>query len=140
MNRTLLACILATIGFALILTAFPFHKNEKQVAVTAAPKGDVTREEPIQEVIEIPETTSTITESLPTFTKESLALYDGTDTSLPIYIAYEGNVYDVTEGKRFYEPGGAYHFLAGTDGTTMLRVAGGSIIKEKYPIVGIYRE
>jgi predicted heme/steroid binding protein len=80
------------------------------------------------------------TPPLPVFTKESLAQYDGADPSLPIYLAFEGNVYDVTEGKRFYEPGGAYHFLAGTDGTPMLRIAGGGIIKEKYPVVGTYVE
>jgi predicted heme/steroid binding protein len=91
-----------------------------------------------------PETTAiertTVEESLPTFTTEALAMYDGTDPSLPIYLAFEGKVYDVTTGKKFYGPSGPYHFLAGTDGTTMLRIAGGSIIKAKYPIVGTYIE
>ena len=77
-------------------------------------------------------------QSLPVYTQETLARYDGTDTSLPIYIAFEGNVYDVTAGKKFYEPGGAYHFLAGTDGTTLLLIAGGETIKKKYPIVGTF--
>ena len=75
---------------------------------------------------------------LPSFTKETLAQYDGTDPSLPIYLAFEGNVYDVSEGKKFYAPGGSYHFLAGTDGTRLLRTFGGDTIKKKYPVVGIY--
>jgi len=140
MNRTLLSCIFATIGFALILTAFPFYKSDKEVAVTPVPRTAVSEKElgveAPTEVVPIP----TTTESLPVFTKESLVQYNGTDPSLPIYIAFEGTVYDVTEGKRFYEPGGAYDFLAGTDGTTMLRIAGGSTIKAKYPVVGTYAE
>lgn len=76
--------------------------------------------------------------ALPTYTKETLAQYDGTDPDLPIYIAFEGNVYDVTSGKKFYEPGGAYHFLAGTDGTLLLRTFGGDLIKQKYSVVGTY--
>jgi predicted heme/steroid binding protein len=140
MTRTLLACILATIGFALILTAFPFDNSEKHVAITTTPTSNVTSEEPIQEVTVETEPTRTAPETLPVFNAETLARYNGEDTSLPIYIAFEGNVYDVTLGKRFYEPGGAYDFLAGTDGTTLLRIAGGSTIKAKYPIVGTYTE
>lgn len=81
-------------------------------------------------------TTQEIT--LPTYTKETLAQYDGENPDRPIYIAFEGNVYDVTAGKKFYEPGGAYHFLAGTDGTLLLRTFGGDLIKQKYPVVGSY--
>ncbi len=102
-------------------------ENDASPSITTTPKPE--------EVI-----TANETAELPVFTKESLARYDGTDASLPIYLAFEGNVYDVTEGKRFYEPGGAYDFLAGTDGTTMLRIAGGGIIKKKYPVVGTYVE
>ena len=76
------------------------------------------------------------TPTLPVITTESLAQYNGSDPSLPIYIAFEGLVYDVSEGSKFYAPGGAYNFLAGTDGTTLLRIAGGETIKKKYPVVG----
>lgn len=81
---------------------------------------------------------SPTTVTLPTYSKETLARYNGEDPSLPIYIAFEGNVYDVTSGKKFYEPGGAYHFLAGTDGTLLLRTFGGDLIKQKYLVVGTY--
>ncbi|RKP03952.1 hypothetical protein CXG81DRAFT_113, partial [Caulochytrium protostelioides] len=50
-------------------------------------------------------------------TPEQLAQYDGTDPAKPIYLAVGGAVYDVTEGRRFYGPGGAYAFFAGRDAT-----------------------
>lgn len=46
---------------------------------------------------------------------EQLALYNGTDPSLPIYLAVDGLVFDVTAGKPIYGPGGSYSKLAGTD-------------------------
>lgn len=70
------------------------------------------------------------------FTTEELKKYDGTDSKLPIYIALDGNVYDVTKGKEFYIPGAPYHSLAGKDSSVELHIAGGDIIKRKYPIVG----
>lgn len=71
-----------------------------------------------------------------TFTSEELKKYDGTDPTLPIYLALDGNVYDVTSGKEYYKLGGPYHSLAGKDSSTELHMAGGSIIQEKYKIVG----
>lgn len=70
------------------------------------------------------------------FTTDELKKYDGSDPDLPIYLAHEGLVYDVTDGKQFYAPGGSYHYLAGKDSTIALKVAGGDIIKKKYPVVG----
>ena len=141
MSRTHFAYILATIGFALILTAFPWHKDKEHIietTPTATPQ--IPAGEGMDETSVAPEATQGDIESLPVFTKETLARYNGEDTSLPIYIAFEGNVYDVTAGKRFYEPGGAYDFLSGTDGTELLKVVGGSTIKAKYPVVGTYAE
>lgn len=70
------------------------------------------------------------------FTLKELNNYDGSDVSLPIYLAFSGNVYDVSNGKKFYEPGGVYHYLAGRDASVELHIAGGEIIKRKYPVVG----
>ena len=47
------------------------------------------------------------------FTKEQLALFDGTRPSKPIYLAILGKVYDVQKGSKHYAPGGGYHFFAG---------------------------
>ena len=73
--------------------------------------------------------------NLKKMTVDELKKYDGTDPSRPIYLAYEGNIYDVTGGKEFYQKGGVYHFLAGKDSTSELNFAGGGIIKRKYPII-----
>jgi predicted heme/steroid binding protein len=70
------------------------------------------------------------------FTTKELGKYDGSNPSLPIYLALDGNVYDVTSGKKFYKTGGAYHSLAGRDSSAMLHLVGGDIIKKKYKIVG----
>jgi predicted heme/steroid binding protein len=135
-TTTLLATLLIVIAVGTFVVGPHLNSDTQEetqrVTLTIPINTEIESSEVIEEV-------SSPTE-LPVFTKESLAQYDGTDTSLPIYVAFEGSVYDVTEGKRFYAPGGAYHFLAGTDGTPMLRIAGGGIIKEKYPIVGTYVE
>lgn len=73
---------------------------------------------------------------VPVFTAEQVLEYDGTDQDKPIYLIYQGYVYDVTEGRKYYEEGGSYHFLAGKDSTTELNMFGGEIIKKKYPIIG----
>lgn len=48
------------------------------------------------------------------FSERLLAEYDGTVLGSPIYLAIDGNVYDVTSGSA-YQPGGSYHILAGVD-------------------------
>ncbi|OHA83705.1 MAG: hypothetical protein A2408_00355 [Candidatus Yonathbacteria bacterium RIFOXYC1_FULL_52_10] len=75
-------------------------------------------------------------EDLPFFTKTSLAQYNGEIPDLPIYLALDGYVYDVTPGKEFYVPGGTYHHIAGKDASQELKVFGGNLIREKYSIVG----
>lgn len=96
----------------------------------AAPVATTTATTRTSELIKLPST----------FTATTLARYDGTDPTLPIFIAFEGNVYDVSAGRSYYEKGGAYHFLAGTDGTTLLQAIGGDIIKRKYSIVATFTQ
>jgi predicted heme/steroid binding protein len=77
---------------------------------------------------------------LPVFTKEELVKYDGNDSNIPVYIAFDGLVYDVTTGREnFYDPGKPYHFLAGRDSTAELNFAGGNMIKSRYKVVGRYQ-
>ncbi|KAF5333582.1 hypothetical protein D9611_002298 [Ephemerocybe angulata] len=49
------------------------------------------------------------------FSPEFLATYNGEDPGKPIYIAIDGDVYDVTKGAA-YQKGGSYHILAGKEG------------------------
>ena len=78
------------------------------------------------------------TKSAKVFTDQELKKYDGSNPELPILLALDGKVYDVTTGKDFYKVGGPYHFLAGKDSSQELHVAGGGIIKRKYPVIGEY--
>ncbi|KAK9455862.1 cytochrome b5-like heme/steroid binding domain-containing protein [Dipodascopsis uninucleata] len=48
-------------------------------------------------------------------TEAELAYYDGSDPHLPVYVGLNGSVYDVTENRLTYGPGGPYHFFAGRD-------------------------
>jgi predicted heme/steroid binding protein len=48
-------------------------------------------------------------------TEEELAKYNGVQPDLPIYIALNGSIYDVSAGQKTYGPGGSYHFFAGRD-------------------------
>ncbi|KAJ2146389.1 hypothetical protein IW136_000576 [Coemansia sp. RSA 678] len=49
------------------------------------------------------------------FTQQELAKYDGSNAELPILLAIEGDVYDVTLGRGFYGPGSTYNLFAGRD-------------------------
>lgn len=49
------------------------------------------------------------------FTMEELAKYDGTDRALPIYLAINGSVYDVSASPQIYGPQGPYRFFSGRD-------------------------
>ncbi|EMG46723.1 MSBP1 Membrane steroid-binding protein 1 [Candida maltosa Xu316] len=48
-------------------------------------------------------------------TLSELSQYDGTDKKLPIYLAIDGEVFDVSASANIYGPGGAYHDLSGKD-------------------------
>lgn len=50
-------------------------------------------------------------------TPEQLALFNGTDTTIPVYIAINGTVFDVSQGRHTYGPGGSYNVFAGRDAT-----------------------
>lgn len=101
--------------------------NTSSQAETSTDKPAVTKEE------SVPTPTT-----LPAYTTASLAQFNGEDPTLPIYIAFNGAVYDVTSGRKFYGPNGTYHFLAGSDGTSLLKIMGGDIIKKKYPVIGTF--
>ncbi len=143
---TLGAILLVCIGIALI--SLNDSNNSLSEEEESLPASAVVSSSSISKTIQstrtslteasVPATTKERPQTVLSFTKETLAKYNGVDPSLPIYIAFEGTVYDVTAGKTFYEPGGAYDFLAGTDGTELLHIAGGEIIKKKYPVMGIY--
>lgn len=50
-------------------------------------------------------------------TPSQLALYDGTNPDLPIYLAIDGTIIDVSANPGIYGPGGGYNFFVGRDAT-----------------------
>jgi predicted heme/steroid binding protein len=71
------------------------------------------------------------------FTKETLAQYNGKNEN-PVYVAYMGKVYDVSDS--FLWKDGAHQVLhnAGLDLTDALEQAPhGRDVLEKFPIIGI---
>ncbi|OJA07770.1 hypothetical protein AZE42_02987 [Rhizopogon vesiculosus] len=49
------------------------------------------------------------------FSETYLATFDGTDSTKPLYLAIDGDVFDVSSNRRTYGPGGPYHHMAGVD-------------------------
>lgn len=48
-------------------------------------------------------------------TPAELAKYDGSNPNLPIYLAVNGTIFDVSASAHTYGPGGSYHVFAGHD-------------------------
>jgi len=53
-------------------------------------------------------------------TEEELRQYDGSDPEKPLLMAIKGQIYDVSQSRMFYGPGGAYALFAGKDASRAL--------------------
>ncbi|KAL1296392.1 hypothetical protein HN51_057092 [Arachis hypogaea] len=53
-------------------------------------------------------------------TEEELKAYDGTDPEKPLLMAIKGQIYDVSQSRMFYGPGGPYALFAGKDASRAL--------------------
>ncbi|KAF8768814.1 hypothetical protein HU200_007377 [Digitaria exilis] len=53
-------------------------------------------------------------------TEEELRAYDGSDPKRPLLMAIKGQIYDVTQSRMFYGPGGPYALFAGRDASRAL--------------------
>ncbi|PUZ76764.1 hypothetical protein GQ55_1G316500 [Panicum hallii var. hallii] len=53
-------------------------------------------------------------------TEEELRAYDGSDPKKPLLMAIKGQIYDVTQSRMFYGPGGPYALFAGRDASRAL--------------------
>jgi len=53
-------------------------------------------------------------------TADELSQYDGTDPSKPLLMAIKAQIYDVSQSRAFYGPGGPYALFAGKDASRAL--------------------
>ncbi|CAJ1952736.1 unnamed protein product [Sphenostylis stenocarpa] len=53
-------------------------------------------------------------------TEEELKAYDGSDPAKPLLMAIKGQIYDVSQSRMFYGPGGPYALFAGKDASRAL--------------------
>nr|ACJ85430.1 unknown [Medicago truncatula]AFK47952.1 unknown [Medicago truncatula] len=53
-------------------------------------------------------------------TEEELKAYDGNDHDKPLLMAIKGQIYDVSQSRMFYGPGGPYALFAGKDASRAL--------------------
>ncbi|XP_022891063.1 membrane steroid-binding protein 1-like [Olea europaea var. sylvestris] len=53
-------------------------------------------------------------------TEEELKQYDGSDSEKPLLMAIKGQIYDVSQSRMFYGPGGPYALFAGKDASRAL--------------------
>ncbi|RDX70723.1 Membrane steroid-binding protein 1 [Mucuna pruriens] len=53
-------------------------------------------------------------------TAEELRAYDGSDPEKPLLMAIKGQIYDVSQSRMFYGPGGPYALFAGKDASRAL--------------------
>jgi len=58
-------------------------------------------------------------DELPPLTLEQLGRFRG-ENGGPVYVAVDGKVFDVSESRAMYGPGGSYHVFAGRDATRAL--------------------
>ena len=54
------------------------------------------------------------------FTAQQLRAFDGKDDDTPLYVSLKGDVFDVSEARSFYGPGGGYALFAGRDASKCL--------------------
>jgi predicted heme/steroid binding protein len=81
----------------------------------------------------------TETTGMKEFTLEELAKYNGENET--IYVAYQGNVYDVSSDSNLWKNGNHEGCIAGKDITDeMDRTPHGAEILKNYPVVGTLKE
>jgi membrane-associated progesterone receptor component len=100
----------ATFFTAVAVAAALYHVVSDLFASPPPPR---QREEPEAEPLPPPVQLGEITE-------EELKQYDGSDPKKPLLMAIKGQIYDVTQSRSFYGPGGAYALFTGKDASRAL--------------------
>jgi predicted heme/steroid binding protein len=125
-------------------TATPVQTIPEPVAETTT--AEITSAElvpPTEEATESQSATetqpSTVEPTLKEFTPEELAQYNGENGM--IYVAYQGEVYDVSDSKYLWKNGSHHGCRAGTDITEeMDKTPHGSEILKSFPLIGTLKK
>ncbi|ESW24288.1 hypothetical protein PHAVU_004G117500 [Phaseolus vulgaris] len=99
---TLLALILAI--YYVVSGLFPSSDHRHD-----APRDFEPQMEPLRPPVQIGEVT-----------EEELKAYDGSDPEKPLLMAIKAQIYDVSQSRMFYGPGGPYALFAGKDASRAL--------------------
>ncbi|RDY02703.1 Membrane steroid-binding protein 2 [Mucuna pruriens] len=99
---TLLALILALVY--IVSGLFPSSNQRRVVSRHVEPQM-----EPLRPPVQIGEVT-----------EEELRAYGGSDSDKPLLMAIKGQIYDVSQSRIFYGPGGPYALFAGKDASRAL--------------------
>ena len=71
------------------------------------------------------------------FTPKQLREFDGKDEDTPFYVCVKGDVFDVSEARSFYGPGGGYALFAGRDASKCLATMSLEEVDLDQPIDGL---
>ncbi|VVB15685.1 unnamed protein product [Arabis nemorensis] len=86
----------------------------------ASPFDDVRRHQRARSAVEEEELPIPPPVQVGEITKEELKQYDGSDPSKPLLMSIKHQIYDVTQSRMFYGPGGPYALFAGKDASRAL--------------------
>ncbi|ERM95152.1 hypothetical protein AMTRI_Chr07g81700 [Amborella trichopoda] len=78
-------------------------------SVRASPREALEEVEPLPPPVQLGE-----------ITEEELSAYDGSDPKKPLLMAIKGQIYDISQSRMFYGPGGPYALFAGKDASRAL--------------------
>jgi len=98
---------------AVAVAAALYHVVSGIFAPPPPPPRTRAREEPEAEPLPPPVQLGEVDE-------EDLRQYDGSDPKKPLLMAIKGQIYDVTQSRMFYGPGGPYALFAGKDASRAL--------------------
>ncbi|GAB4858226.1 Membrane steroid-binding protein 1 [Ancistrocladus abbreviatus] len=97
------------LGLALYYVILEFFGSSSSSAQHQRPRSFEEQMEPLPPPVQVGE-----------ITEEELKQYDGSDSKKPLLMAIKGQIYDVSQSRVFYGPGGPYALFAGRDASRAL--------------------
>lgn len=86
----------------------------------AKPQSDDRQKPETKKPFAVPDPSTLLPSRSDPISVADLKKYDGSDSSLPIYVAIKGTVFDVSAKREMYGSGGSYNIFAGKDASVAL--------------------